>query len=253
MSTTPPAGPAANPAPGLSASGAQVSTAPRPLLPPHFAEAWINKEWTVCRRRLPAYSFHAHLLLCAAENPFAFEHLPPAYKITWEDLWEAVTLVCTPYGQPVRYPPGWRCVFTQRLHRLDLAREIAAFRAWQNDYLSAPEVFCTEGDGRELTAPGILARVVFLQRHLHGYSAETLWTMPIGQVLWLHAACLEQLNDKVSLLEDEEAKLFELIKRIQEGSADPSMLPPRPGAEPEGAGLLSRAASALGLDRTPSG
>jgi hypothetical protein len=242
-----PSGPAATPAPGLSGS---TPERPRALLPAHFAEAWINDEWIVCRRRLPAYSLHAHLLLSAAENPFAFEHLPPQYKITWEDLWEAVALVCTPYLAPVRYPRAWRCVFIQRLHRLDLEREIAAFRAWQNDYLSAPEIFCAEGDGRELTAPGILARVVFLQRHLHGYSAEALWTLPIGQALWLHAATLEQLNEKVSLLEDEEAKLFALIKRVQDG-ADPSILPSRPDAEPSAGGLLSRAASALGLDRSP--
>lgn len=220
-------------------------TPPAGLLPPHFAEAWINFPRVVCRRELPAYSLHAHLLLCAAKSPFAFDGLPDGYRITWEDLWEAVAVVCTPYGQPIRYPVAWRCVFAQRLHRLNLAEEVAKFRAWQNDYLSAPEVFCTEGDGRELTAPGILARVVFLQRHLHLSLAE-VWTMPIGQALWMHAATLEQINDNVSLLEDEEAALFAKVKAMQEAAALGDSLPPRPDEEERG-GRLSRAAQALGI------
>lgn len=238
------------PAPAPGAPEAAPPAAPD-LLPPRFAEAWINYPWRVCRRWLPAYSLHAHLMLCAVRSPLAFEVLPEGYRITWEDLWEAVAAVCTPPGAPLVYPSGWRCVFTQRLHRLDLAREVAAFRAWQNDYLSAPDVFCTEGDGRELTAPGILARAVFLQRHLHLSSAE-VWTMPIGQALWLHAATLEQINEKVSLLEQGEADLFELVRRIQDGLADPAELPPDLRAEEPaaaGGGKLARAAAAMGLSR----
>jgi hypothetical protein len=234
------------PAPAPATGAPAKPEAPSSILPANFAEAWINRRWRVCRRELPAYSLHAHLLLCAAQSPFAFEVLPDGYQITWEDLWEAVSVVSTPYGQPIRYPSAWRCVFTQRLRRLNLAAEVAKFRAWQNDYLSAPEVFCTEGDGRELTAPGILARVVFLQRHLH-LSPLEVWTMPIGQALWMHATTLEQINDNVSLLEDEEAELFAFVKAIQDGTASPDDLPPRPDEEERG-GRLSRAAQALGIN-----
>jgi hypothetical protein len=227
--------------PPVSGLSPQVSSG---LLPAHFLEAWLNLDHTVCRRALPPYSLHAHMMLCAANSPFAFEALPAGYQVTWEDLWEALTLVTTPRGRPVVYPSGARCVIRQRFYRLDLAREVAAFRAWQNDYLSAPEVFSSEGGGRELTAPGILARVVFLLRHLH-LTASEVWGMPIGQALWLHAATLEQLSESVSLLGDEEAKLFALVKGIQEGTT------PIPG-EPDpstGDSLLSRVAQLAGIHR----
>jgi hypothetical protein len=218
-------------------------------LPEKFAEAWINVPRTVCAKRLPAYSLHAHMMLAVLENPLGMETLPDGYKITWEDLWEAVTAVSTPYGAPVSVPSAIRCIISQRWHRMDLATELAKFRAWQNDYLSAPDVFCSDGEGRPLTAPGILARVVFLMRHLH-MSDERAWTMPIGQALWMHAATLEQINENVSLLEDNEAKLFALLKSIQDGTADESLFPDDPSNLDKGDNL-GRAATALGITRTP--
>lgn len=241
MSTPAPTAPAESA--GVSVSPSADST-PQPLLPPHFLEAWLNLDHTVCRRALPPYSLHAHMMLCAVGSPFAFETLPAGYQVTWEDLWEAITAVTTPRGRPLVYPSALRCIVRQRLRRLDLAREVAAFRAWQNDYLSAPEVFSSEGGGRELTAPGILARVVFLLRHLH-LTADEVWGMPIGQALWLHAATLEQLSESVSLLGDDEAKLFALVKSIQDGTT------PVPGAPDPSAGdsLLSRVATLAGINR----
>lgn len=204
----------------------------------------MHAEHRVCRRVLPAYSFHSAFMLGAINSPFAFDTLPAGYRITWEDLWLALAAVLTPYGGAFHSLSAWRCVFTQRLHRLDLDREVAAFRAWQNDYLSGPEVFSSEGDGRQLTAPGILTRVVFLQRHLHGYTDARIWTMGIGEALWLQATALEQLSEHVSLLDDEQGQLFALLKRIQDGTADASELPGQP---PPPGDLLSRGASALGL------
>lgn len=220
-------------------------------IPPKFAEAWINVPHTVCRVKMPVYSLHTHLMLAVLENPLGMEALPQGYKITWEDLWEAVAAVKTPYGGHVAFPTPWKCILRQKWHRMDLATELARFRAWQNDYLSAPEVFCTDGDGKPLTAPGILARAIFLQRHLH-LSDERVWTMPIGQALWQHAATLEQINDNVSLLEDNEAKIFELLKRIQEGTASPDDLPPDPETEAERKSDEKRAwaEAALGIPRT---
>lgn len=230
-------------APAESA-GVPVSSPPAGLLPPHFIEAWLNLDHTVCRRALPAYSLHAHMMLCAVNSPFAFETLPAGYQVTWEDLWEAIAAVTTPRGRRLVYPSAFRCIILQRFRRLELKAEIAAFRAWQNDFLSAPEVFSSEGGGRELTAPGILARVVFLLRHLH-LTADEVWLMPIGQALWLHAATLEQLSEHVSLLGDEEAKLFALIKSIQDG-VTPIPSSPDPSA---GDTALSRIATLAGISR----
>jgi len=231
--------------PAPSEVGLNVSSGSAGLLPDSFLEAWLNTQHTVCRQPLPAYSLHAHMMLCAVQSPLAHEHLPEGFALTWEHLWEALAAVTTPYGQPLRYPTALRCIVRQRWHRLNLEAEVRAFRAWQNDYLSAPEVFSSEGGGRELTAPGILARVVFLQRHLHGYTARELWTLPIGQALWLHAATLEQLSENVSLLGDEEGKLMALLKSIQDGNT------PIPG-EPDptsGDSALSRVAALAGIPR----
>lgn len=220
-------------------------------IPDRFAEAWVNVSHVVCGERMPIYSMHTHLMLSVMENPLALESVPQGYRITWEDLWLAIAAVKTPYGGETKFPAPWLCIFKQRWKRLSLEREVAKFRAWQNDYLSTPDVFCTEGDGRPLTAPGILARAVFLQRHLH-LSDERVWTMPIGQAMWQHAATLEQINDNVSLLEDKEAALFDLLKRIQDGTADESDLPPNPATEAQKRDdeRAAWAESALGIPRT---
>lgn len=216
------------------------------FLPGHFLEAFVHCEHRVCRQKLPPYSLHTHLMLCAVGSPFACDFLPAGFQLTWEDVWIAVAAITTPYGQSPRYPRGWLCVARQRLLRLDLKTEVESLLAWRSDHLSAPDVFCDAGDGRPLTAPAIIAKAAFLYRHAAGLGRREIWTMSLGELLWTHGAILEQVNEHVSLLRKADAELLALVKKMQDGEIP---LPPRPD-EAAHDDRLGRVAAAAGLARS---
>lgn len=263
------------PPPGVSRGGPAASGASAPasllvppvpdseaeggFLPPHFLEAFVHCDHILCgerpRRglfagkvlwgvRLPPYSLHTHLMLCAVGSPFACDFLPAGFQLTWEDVWIAVAAITTPYGRTPRYPRGWLCVARQRLLRLDLKTEVEALLAWRSDHLSAPDLFCDTGEGRPLTAPSIIAKAAFLYRHAAGLGRREIWTMSLGELLWTHGAILEQVNEHVSLLRKADAELLALVKKMQDGE----VLPPRPDDTGHD-DRLGRVAAAAGLAR----
>lgn len=198
-----------------------------------FLEAWINTEHTVCGIRLRPYCFNSALMLEVVRNPLGMADLPEGFPLTWERLWEAATICALDYEQPFKAPSAFRCQLVQAWRRMNLATELAKFRAYQNDFYAAPDIFCTSGDGRTLTAPGILARAVSLMREI-GLPEKRVWMMPIGKALWMHAANAEMTRDGVALVGEEEGQLMQLIRRIQDGELGEDALPPeRMPAKPE--------------------
>ena len=207
-----------------------------PALDQRFAEAWINRDdHRVCGQWLDPYCQHHLLLLQLLESPL----LGGAGEISWADLFMAVVVCSTPYGREVRMTRTrrlgrwlfWRSlwlrirlsfrrpVFTSaRVSAFLLRQECAKFRAFQNDFQSEPSMFF-DSEGDELTAPGQLARVVFMQRHLH-LSPGELWTMPVGQFLWTYAATLEQIGNGISLTDEEDDKILRLARQIQRGEIE---------------------------------
>lgn len=239
-------GPAANPAPGFSGfePGPEPTTG---FLPDHFVEAFVHARHRVCGRVLPPYSLHTHLMLSAVGSPFACEELPAGFQITWEDVWTALAAITTPYGRALRMPSGLWCAIKQRLFRYDLEREVLALLAWRRDHHSAPEIFCeSEETPRPLGSPAIMAKAAFLYRHASGLTREEIWTMSLGELLWTHAAILEQVNDNVSLLSQNVADFFALMKKLQDGEVE---LPPRPDDQAFG-DRIGRVAAAAGIPRT---
>jgi hypothetical protein len=146
-------------------------------------------------------------------NPLA--GADPKAVITWAHLLQAVAICSTPYEAEVRFPKAWLARLRIALRRRTLATEARAFRAYQNDFLSEPDLFFTE-EGRPLNAPGILAKAVFLQMHCH-VEERRVWTMPVGKALWMYAAALEQLSDAVMVQENEEAELMRHLRAMQRG------------------------------------
>lgn len=213
-------------------------------LDPRFCEAWVNYEHRVCRVPLQPYSLHHSLLLRMVGNPLVIENPPPDLPIGWVDLWEAVTICSTVFGQPIHYPRGWVCALKQRLHRMDLKAECEAFRAYQNDFAQVPDLHSFDDSAKPLTAPAPLAKVVFLARELREPMAD-FWNMPLGQLEWVYATTVEQTSNRWSLLDQEEGAIHDLLGRIQRGEASPDELPPEPETDARRNKILSRARSQL--------
>lgn len=213
-----------------------------------FAEAWVNRDHVVARARLRPFSQWHVLQLSLLRNPLVQEELRPTEIVRWEHLWQAVAVCQTQYGERPKFLSGFRAAFRQALFRLDLAREVAAFRAYQADFYTVPELTVEETPNeRALTAPGMLARVVFVMRHLGGFSHDELWSMPVGQLLWIEATLSEQISDRVALLGKAEGDIWALLGRIQRGEADESELPPDMNRDKTINEGIDRAKEALGL------
>lgn len=221
MADTPPVPPVSEPPPKESPRPAEE---PKKCLDKRFLEAWLNRaDHRVAGIRLRPYCFQSALVLQQLESPFVSTEDKP---ITWADVFRAAAVCRTRFEQLPRFPSNFRMVLYATTSRFlwwltkgrlgtTLSQEAAAFRAYQNDFESTPDLFF-ENEGRELTAPVILARCVYLQRVCH-LPEERVWTMPIGKALWIYAAALEQEQPGVSLLEEEDAEVMQLIRRLQAG------------------------------------
>lgn len=244
--------PAANHAPGFSGSascgnvstprascGIDTTPAPggeRPTLDERFAEAWLNRaDHRVCGRLLRPYCLQHALALQLIQSPFVAGEPRP---ITWADVFRAAAICACGFEELPRFATSYSMVNYVQGHRLtrwltrgrrgrDLAAEAHRFRAYQNDYQAEPDLFF-ETDGKELTAPALLGRAVYLQRVV-GLDEARVWTMPLGKALWTYATALEQEQPGVSLLPEGEQDVMDWIKAIQEGRIP---LPPelQPGA-----------------------
>lgn len=207
---------------GDAAAEARAEAARR--LDERFAEAWINLPYhVVCGQRLRPYCLQHALALQLIKSPLVSGE---DTMITWGDLFMAAAVCACAFEEHPREPTGLHMgnyILGQRLTRwltrgrlgTTLELECARFRAYQNDYQSEPDLFF-EDEGRELTAPALLSRAVFLQRVCH-IPEERAWTMPIGKALWSYAAALEQTQTGVSLLDEDETDLFRWIGKIQRG------------------------------------
>jgi len=197
----------------------------KPSLAERFAEAWINRRHRVAGRLLDPFCLHHVMLLEALNNPLGAAAVGSDARISWGDLFAAVIVCTAPYEEEIQFPSVgllWHLrvrwlTFVHWLRRRPgtaLAWHCAAFRNYQNDYESAPDLFFDE-QTTPLTAPGLLAKAVFLQMQLH-LDERRVFTMPIGKALFSYAAAVEQLSS-ARLLENEESDLMEVLRKIQAG------------------------------------
>lgn len=231
-------------APAGAASPCSHVTTPPPL-DERFAEAWLNLDHTICGYRLRPYCLQHALALQLIDSPFVST---APREIGWTDVFRAAAICACRFEEHPRPPTYFRMAnyilghaLTRRLSRsrfgTTLTREASAFRAYQNDFLSEPDLFF-ENDGRELTAPVLLGRAVYLHAHC-GISEERAWTMPIGKGLWIYAAHMEQSQAGVSLLDQGDSAFFDWIKDIQAGR-----IPVPPDLQPEALEKSTAAAAA---------
>jgi hypothetical protein len=182
-----------------------------------FAEAWFNTDHRVLGRRLHPFCLEDALILSVAESPFLLGS-DSKIEYTLPDLQLAAEICSSPAKifLHARFNRSWlarvRTVFWARrckktcATQMGLKRECQLFTNYIDDYYSVPEVWHDESgnESTQLNAPWILGNFVFLLRRTT-YRAREIWTMPIGQALWIAAALAEQTGHGVQIVGEEEA------------------------------------------------
>jgi len=177
-----------------------------------FAESILNRDDHVVlgRRLLPLSLWHL-LMLEIAQSPYFAGGYP-----TPKDLRLAVTICTTPFP---RLPDlsgrrlirdwlrSWRCLFPV---------EAAKFRAYLQDFNALPMLWTKEATRRAgarepVGLPWTLAIVANVCGST-GWSAETVWNMPMGQAYWYHVAFCMQKGGDVDLLSEGEMPAVEQVK-----------------------------------------
>lgn len=226
MADPAPTASAGEPTPAAGSSSCGIDTtaeAPR-ALDERFAEAWLNRaDHRVCGYSLRPYCLQHALMLQLVDSPFVSTQPRP---ILWSDVFTAAAICATGFEELPRFRSRLRAHAFRLVRGLaarltggrlgtDLESECHRFRTYQNDFQSEPDLFF-ESEGRELTAPVLLGRAVYLHASC-GVTEERAWTMPIGKALWIYAAHLEQSQAGVTLLDEEDTKWMEWVKDIQSG------------------------------------
>ena len=177
-----------------------------------FAESFLNRDdHVVLRRRLRPLSLWHLLNLEIAQSPYFCGGSFPSAK----DLRLAVTICTTPFPRLpdlsgrrllLDWLRTWNCRFLI---------ETAKFRAYLDDFNALPMLWREEQKrpaGREpVGLPWALAIISGICGST-GWSAETVWNMPVGQAYWYHVAFAIQKGSTVDLLSEGEMMAVEKVR-----------------------------------------
>lgn len=170
---------------------------------PRFLEAWVNRrDHRVLGHLLHPLCFLDLLTLDAIDSPLVVED----GVVTESDFLLAVLLLSRPHRDleinPIMPHPTLRDRL--RLRCCDTKSEVAALKAYFDDYYSVLEMWREPNDGKKCQAPWILGTVTFLLSHTR-LSEWRIWTGPVGQMLAYAASAEEQLgSSQIVSMEEQE-------------------------------------------------
>ncbi len=160
------------------------------MLYPTFSEAWWNGDHNLCRRRLRPFSLWHYTYLQFVSSPLT--PWGPKTEITWADLEQASRICRLGYLEqlPAKVNPildGIRLFII--MSKTTLEKEVAAFRAYIDDYFSPPRFneWKTEHPIMKRGGPPDTLSVASAVLMMFGGGPETekyVWEMPIGQAYW---------------------------------------------------------------------
>lgn len=121
-----------------------------------------------------------------------------SFPVTLGELRIAVSICSTPLEEYVRATSNRHLVpvlknlwWKRQTEKLNLDLEVAKFDAYFNDYFSTPELWETTGESSAIGAPWPLAIAASLMSKT-AMARNEVWTMPVGEAIWLNASILEQ-------------------------------------------------------------
>jgi hypothetical protein len=183
-----------------------------------YAESFLNRDdHVVLRTRLrPLSLWHLQNLEIAGSPYFVGGSFPTA-----KDLRLAVRVCTTPFprlpdlsGKRLMWDwiKSWRCTFLQ---------ETAKFRAYLDDFNALPQLWRAEekrtpGAREQVGLPWALGIVTSVCGST-GWSAETVWNLPVGQAYWYHIGFAMLRGAPVDLLSEGEQLAIEKVKARRAG------------------------------------
>jgi len=180
----------------------------------NFIECWVNQPHRVCGYRLKPYSLAHCLTLHAIDSPLVTGAGFPGAA----DMILALK-VCSstdPTATPLKR--SWRDTWAfWRLSRPDaLAAAVRQFLVYLYDFAAPPEFWESKtSDGKRVTAPWLLNRIAFLLTYSH-LTYREIMEMPMGQLVWIHAAIAEVRGSDLSFITPEEKQFMTEHASVQE-------------------------------------
>ena len=182
-----------------------------------FAESFLNRDHTVLNQRLLPLSLWHLTQLEIAKSPYFLGGTFPQQA----DLRLAVTVCTTPFpilpdlsGQRLVWDwlRSWRCTFLV---------ETVKFQTYLDDFNSLPMLWREQdkpaaGAREQVGLPWALAIVAGICGST-GWSAETVWNMPVGQAYWYHVAFAMQKGCNVDLCSEGELLAIEKVRARRAG------------------------------------
>lgn len=164
-----------------------------------FFESHVHEgPHVVLGKRLHPLCLHDFLRFILVGSPYGVGS--PGNQVTLGDLRVAVTICSTElddFAEAVSHdrlvPVVKNLWWKYRTRNASLTREAKAFDAYFNDYWGQPETWDKGGEGSAIGAPWPLAVVASIMVRAKGaMTRKEIWTAPVGEMLWLNAALLEQ-------------------------------------------------------------
>lgn len=160
---------------------------------PAFREAFENVQHRLFGLELKPYSLWHRLCLEMMNSPVL-----TGAPVSAMDLY-AVARVCQSSFGPIpsfRGAAGWfgRLLLRFRFRRYSLPQELGRLQEYIGDFESGPLFWPDEGGSVKTPKCAEMDQLLELAAHVireTGWSQETIWNMPIGQVRWYSAAFLK--------------------------------------------------------------
>lgn len=178
-----------------------------------FAESFLNREdHRVLRCRMLPLSLWHLLNLEIAKSPYFFGNTFPLVK----DLRIAVNICTTPFPKLPDFSQKRLVGDWLRSWRCDFLTETAKFKSYLEDFNALPQLWKKQeikpaGEREAVGLPWALAIVTSVCGST-GWSAETVWNMPVGQAYWYHVAFAIQKGCSVDLLSEGEMEAIERVR-----------------------------------------
>lgn len=174
-----------------------------------FFEAVVNREHTVCGKRLHDLCLYDALFLTLLGNPLWVGGTPTLAAVE-----EAVLICSLPPSRFTRaqFAPQtiwekWtRALWQRRNQSRNLPNELRLWDAYVADFLSEPETWEGDAKGGACKAPWIFTTATAIEQNSNMSTCEIM-TAPIGLMLWKAATIAELEGNGLELMTAEEIEM----------------------------------------------
>jgi hypothetical protein len=186
-----------------------------------FFENYVNITHEVLGIKLKPFCLLHLLWLENIESPF----FHTSENVSLSDL-EIAALICSSNSSEEILAKlnvkGWVRTLRKRFwhyrnERRALDSEIKRFLAYQDDFACLPNHRRVESDERAEALPTFLVQAAAIIKET-GWAQETVFALPLGQIIWLNSAFAYLSTGKTSVISDKETAARFALRQLTKGS-----------------------------------